>query len=306
VKTTAVVLAFIVLSCNEPFSPKAPFDPHLVVYSVIYTDSPQQFVRVYSTYDVPGYDPYRYATDGAITGATVSVSGPQGTILFRDTLLQRPDTLRYKTPISAYVADWRPQPGQSYTLKVDAGAAGSTQSTVSTPPVASSWSWYPVDPTLALDFPDTSTIATYVSAIFEFSSSTKAISQQLYIQYTVQSGDGPEQAMVTQLLGKNVGAANGDYAGVACARTNIASAIHGISKTFAGSKLTFKRIVFRLMQMEENWNEYYNIVRLPQDLRTSRFDQPDFTNLSSGYGLFGACTVDSLVHEYPADFRYNH
>ena len=62
-KTTAVVLAFIVLSCNEPFSPKAPFDPHLVVYSVIYTDSPQQFVRVYSTYDVSGYDPYRYAED---------------------------------------------------------------------------------------------------------------------------------------------------------------------------------------------------------------------------------------------------
>ena len=126
------------------------------------------------------------------------------------------------------------------------------------------------------------------------------------ILYAVQSGDGPEQEMVTQLLGKNVGAANGDYVGVACSRTGIAATIHGIAKTFAGSKLTFKRIVFRLMQMEENWNEYYNIVRLPQDLRTSRFDQPDFTNLSSGYGLFGACTVDSLVHEYPADFRYNH
>jgi hypothetical protein len=112
--------------------------------------------------------------------------------------------------------------------------------------------------------------------------------------------------MVTQLLGQNVAMASGGFAGVACARSYISSVIHGIAKTFAGSKLTFKRIVFRLLKMEKNWYEYYNIVRQSQDLRTTRFDQPDFTNLSSGYGVFGACTVDSLVHEYPSDFRFNH
>ena len=298
--------ALLCLSCNQPFSPKAPFDPQLVVYSVIYTDCSQQFVRVYSTYDVSGYDPYGNATDGALAGATVSVAGPQGTFLFRDTLLQRPDTTRYKTPIYAYVADWRPKPGQTYTLTVNAGKAGSTQSTVTTPPVSSSQYWNPVDPTLALDYPDTITVLTYVAAVFQVSESAKAISQQLYILYTVQNGNGREEERVVQLLGQDVGRASAGRASVACSRTNISSWFHYLSKTYAGSKLTFKRIVFRVLQMEENWCEYYNIVRLAQDTRSTRFDQPDFTNLSNGYGVFGGCTVDSLVHEYPADFIFNH
>jgi hypothetical protein len=225
---------------------------------------------------------------------------------YRDTLLQRPDTLRYKTPISAYVADWRPQPGETYTLIVNSGISGSTRSTVTTPPLSTSRDWYPADPTIALDNPDTSTIVTYVSARFQVSGSTKAVSQQLYILYGVQNGDGPEVDSAAQLLGQGVGRTGDGYIGVACSRANISSRIHSISKTYAGSKLTFKRIVFRILQMDENWYEYYSIVRLAQDSRTTRFDQPDFTNLSDGYGVFGACTVDSLVHEYPPDFRYNH
>ena len=302
----SILQAFLCLSCNEQFSPKAPFDPQLVVYSVIYTDCSKQFVRVYSTYNVSGYDPYRNATDGAIAGASVSVAGPQGTFLFRDTLLQRPDTSRYNTPIYAYVADWRPQPGQTYTLTVNAGKAGSTQATVTTPPLSSSHYWNPVDPTLALDYPDTSTVLMTVSAIFQSSQSTKAISEQVYILYTVQNGDGREVEREEQLLDPFVGKGGGGYTGVTCDRVIISGRLHTLSNTYAGAKITFKRIVFRVMQMEENWTEYYSIVRLAQDSRTTRFDQPDFTNLSSGYGVFGGCTVDSLVHNYPADFRFNH
>ncbi len=302
----SILQAFLCLSCNEQFSPKAPFEPQPVVYSVIYTDRPQQFVRVYSTYDVSGYYPYANATDGAIAGATVSVTGPQGTFLFRDTLLQRPDTSRYKTPIYAYVADWRPKPGQAYTLTVNAGKAGSTQATVTTPPLSSSQYWNPVDPTISLDYPDTSTVLTTVSAIFLSSQSTKAISEQVYILYTVQNGGGREEEREAQFLGPNVAMGGGGYTSVWCDRASVSSVLHNLSKKYAGSKLTFKRIVFRLIQMEENWYEYYSIVRLAQDSRTTRFDQPDFTNLSRGYGVFGACTVDSLVHEYPADFRFNH
>ena len=308
--TLSFLQALLCLSCNQPFSPKAPFDPQLVVYSVIYTDCSQQFVRVYSTYDVSGYDPYGNATDGAIVGATVFVTGSQGTFLFRDTLLQRPDTSRYKTPISAYVADWRPKPNQTYTLTVNAGKAGSTQAIVTTPPLSSSQSWTPFDYVTLLDYPDTasfiSTLLTTVTATFVTSQSTKAISEQLYILYTVQNGDGPEEEREVQFFGPNLVFWNGGYIGVTCSRANVSSSLHYLSNKYSGSKLTFKRIVFRVLQMEENWREYYSIVRLAQDSSTTRFDQPNFTNLSRGYGVFGACTVDSVVHEYPADFQFNH
>ncbi len=134
----SALLAFLALSCNQPFSAKAPFEPQLVVYSVLYTDYSQQFVRVYSTYDVSGYDPHVNTVDGSIAGATVTVTGSKGKFMFRDTLLARPDTSRYKTPIYAYVSDWQPEPGQTYTLSVEVGAMGSTQAIVTTPPLSSS------------------------------------------------------------------------------------------------------------------------------------------------------------------------
>lgn len=297
--------SLLCLGCNEQFSPKAPFEPQLVVYSVIYTDCSQQFVRVYSTYNVSGYDPYANATDAAIAGANVSVIGPEGSFLFRDTLLQRTDTSRYKSPINAYVADWRPQPGTTYSLSVNAGTAGSTQATVSTPPLSSLKYWNPVDPTIALDYPDTTTVVTSVSGIFLSSQSTKAVSRQVYILYTVRDNNGQEKVLEAQFVGPGIGIGGG-YTGVACDRKSIASTLHALSNTYAGSKITFKRIVFRVLQMDENWYNYYSIVRMPQDSSTTRFDQPDFTNLNQGYGVFGACSVDSLVHEYPADFRFNH
>jgi hypothetical protein len=303
--------AFLALSCNQPFSPKAPFEPQLVVYSILCNNCPQQFVRVYSTYDVAGYDPHVNAADGSIAGAIVTVTGPKGKYIFRDTLLPRPDTSRYKTPIYAYVADWRPEAGQTYKLTVDAGAIGSTQAVVTTPPLALSRSWRPFDYVTLLDYPDTasfvSTLLTTVSAVFQVSLSTRAISQQLYILYAVQNGDGHEEEKEVQLYGPNVfNLGNGGDTGVSFNRIYGSSVLHQLSKTYAGRKLTFKRIVFSVQQMEENWFEYYNIVRLSQDTHSTRFDQPDFTNLSHGYGVFGACTADSVIHEYPADFQFNH
>lgn len=302
----SLVISILCPGCSKDFSPKAPFEPQLVAYSVLYTDSPQQFVRIYSTYDVSGYDPYGNHTDGAIAGATVSVSGPWGPVAFRDTLLPRPDTSRYKTPILAYVSDWKPKPGEAYTLNVNAGDLGSTQSTVAVPPLSSSHYWIPTDPTIALDFPDTSTISPYVAAAFKVSPSVKSTSQQLYILYSVQRGDTPPEDKAAQLLGQNVAVAGSEYVSVACSRVNIAAMIHSIANKNASGKLTFKRIVFRLQQMEQHWTDYYNIVRLSQDTRSTRFDQPDITNMSSGYGLFGACSVDTLYHDYPSDFRFNH
>jgi hypothetical protein len=193
---------------------------------------------------------------------------------------------------------------------VNAGKAGSTQATVTTPPLSSSQSWKPFDYVTLLDYPDTAsfltTLLTTVTATFQTSQSTKAISQQLYILYTLQNGDGPEEEREVQIFGQNLVMWNGGGIGVTCYRPSVSSVLHNLSKTYAGSKLTFKRIVFRILQMEENWRDYYSIVRLAQDTRTTRFEQPDFTNLSRGYGVFGGCTVDSLVHEYPADFVFNH
>lgn len=300
-----LLFALLSCSCNQPFTPKAPFEPQPVVYSVICTDSVKQYVRVYTTYDVSGYDPYENKTDTPVGGATVIVTGRHGTWTFRDTLLERPYPFRYKTPILAYVADWQPEPGETYTLVVNTANAGSTEATITTPKQSTSaaWSLY----AFLLDFPPDSVKAvTEVYATFQKLHVMKVWYARIFVSYIVQTVTGwrEEQAEVEVQPAPRTGGAT--FAVVYCARYRLTSTIAGVSAKYAGNRLIFKRVVFHLLEMDENWFKYYNMVRRAQDSVTTRFDLPDYTNFSRGHGLFGACTVDSLIHSFPNDFVYNH
>lgn len=307
-------LCLLLSGCHHTFSPKGPVEEQLVVYSVLSTDSDIQFVRVYSNYDVSGFDPFGNTSDQAVVGAQVTVAGPSGTYVFRDTLLRRPDMSRYKSPIGAYVARWRPEPGQAYTLTVNATEAGSTSATVMMPQQSQTIYWYPG--VGALDDPDNQPLIFSFGSYTKFSRDTKAYTFQMAIEYLVQtSGGWRMQSIEVPVWVLDSTFSNTVYpslytsyiyAGGYFNKSAYITTLHRVVALNRSTSLTFKRIVFRFLQVDQNWYDYYNTVRKFQDPYSIRLDQPDFTNLSRGYGLFGAFTVDSLVHDYPADFKYNH
>jgi len=300
-------------SCNDSFSPKGPFEQQLVVYSVLSTDRDIQFVRVYTNYDVPGFDPFENRSDTPIAGAQVVVTGPHGSYTLKDTLLTRPDTTRYKSQIAAYAGQWRAEPGQVYTLTVSATGIGSTTATVITPGASQPIYW--TYGTAILDDPDNYKIpAGYVGAFTRFWQSTKAYSYQIVIEYLVLTASGWKTESIEvpfwasfdfQSAGYPSLYSSYIYAGGAYSKAIYVSTLQQVIRQHAGVKLTFKRIVFRFLQVDQNWYDYYNTVRKFQDIFSIRLDEPDFTNLSNGYGLFGAFTVDSLEHTYPPEFPYN-
>jgi hypothetical protein len=59
-----------------------------------------------------------------------------------------------------------------------------------------------------------------------------------------------------------------------------------------------KNVIFVLTQTEANLYNYFNIVNGFQDDITIRTDQPDFSSIDGGVGVFGAMSVDSLVVSY--------
>ncbi len=61
------------LSCNQSFDSRAPFQPQIVVFSVLSTDKRAQFVRVEGDYMPVGNDPLSSTTDNTIVGATVTI-----------------------------------------------------------------------------------------------------------------------------------------------------------------------------------------------------------------------------------------
>jgi hypothetical protein len=295
-----VIVPFV--GCKDTFSPKGPFENQLVVYSVLQTSRDLQYVRVYTSYDVSGFDPFESAIDHPIAGARVVITGPGGTYVFRDTLLPRQDKSRYSTSIAAYVANLRPKPGETYTLDVRAENIGSTIAAVTTPRPSTLLYWYPN--TTILD--DPGSVKDYASfyAYGRLLEQTKAYTYQFAIEYDVLLPEGWQRQSVEPVLAsvyKSYGGGSGS-----CSKSVYMSTLSNIESRYGNTKLIFRRIVYRLLQLEENWYNYYNTVRKFQDPFSIRLDEPDFTNLSNGYGLFGASTLDSLVHDYPDDFKYNH
>lgn len=310
-----VLPVLLTLSCNQPFSPKAPFQEQPVVYSVLFTNRSAQIVRVYSNYDVPGFDPFENSTDRPIAGGIVTVKGPRGTYAFRDTLLPRTDTSRYTTPIPAYVSNWQPEPGQTYTLSVLSPEAGSTSATVTTLAKARKMYWY--YPTNFMDYPDSIKYETAISAVADLPSQGNACFVQLSIEYSVVAGSGSRieerevplwayDATLKYATYPSLQTSTQWGIGMFYNQWGYRRAVAYISNAYRDTKLTFRRVIFRVLQLDQNWYTYYHTVRISQDPLSIRIDQPDFTNLSRGYGVFGACTVDSLIHNLPVDFAWNH
>lgn len=309
----AGIAPFLFVSCNHSFTPKGPFRPQLTVYSVLSSDREVQFVRVYTDYDVAGFDPFENRSDTPIAGAQVVVTGPRGSYILKDTALTRADTSRYKSPIAAYTGRWRVEPGQTYTLTVTALGIGTTSASVETPGPSQTIYW--VYGTGILDDPDNYKGSGYVGASTRFWATTKAYSYQMVIEYAVLTPAGWRTEGIEVPLYSSYDSFEGAsypsviksyiYAGGGYSKEMYVRVLQYVVRLYAGSKLTFKRIVFRFLQVDQNWYDYYNTVRKFQDMFSIRLDEPDFTNLSNGYGLFGAFTVDSLEHAYPPEFPYN-
>jgi hypothetical protein len=56
-----------------------------------------------------------------------------------------------------------------------------------------------------------------------------------------------------------------------------------------------KQAKFYLIQVDEHAYDYYNVVNGFQDRFSIRSDQPDYSNIQNGLGVFGSFITDSLV-----------
>jgi len=146
-------------------------------------------------------------------------------------------------------------------------AIGSTSATVSTPGTAQTIYWIKEG---MLDHPDTYQGTDYVGASTRFWESTKAFSFQMVIDYVfISEGEWKEESIEVPI------AANSSfsyvvypsvykvqvYAGGVYYKDPYMKALARVAKLHAGTKLIFNRIVFRFLQVDQNWYDYYNTVR---------------------------------------------
>ncbi len=129
-----VFLLVLLFGCEEPFTPKGPYEQKLAVVGILSTTSDTQYVRVFKTYDPQGFNPYEVLQDQAVRGATVTVARGGSVVQYQETMVARTDTSRFRDNIVAYSAHpFRVQPGRTYSLDVVTPSDGNIHSSTTAP-----------------------------------------------------------------------------------------------------------------------------------------------------------------------------
>lgn len=309
---TGIILC--VGGCDEAFNPKGVYDEQLVVYSVLTAETDTQFVRLFLTYNPPGFEPNEVITDNAITNALVSISGSPP---LRDTTIARLDKSRYSNGIHAFVASpFKVLPGTTYNLSVSTPSKGNAAATTTAPGKGTIFIGTP----FVLGEPDRYSDEVNLNLIL--SPVTRGYLIRLYIRYeitvggntlvqyeeapqTVQTVDGeviPNFPKLTRRVSfSGPGAENREF--VSFQKAAYEYGLNQVRLRHQSDQLKFRSILFVMTQVEPNLYSYYNIVNGFQDPNSIRTDQPDYSNIRGGIGVFGAMTHDSTVFTLPLDFH---
>jgi hypothetical protein len=310
----ALILAAVLVSCQEPFEPKGPFEEKLVVYGILSTHTDTQYVRLYTTYDPEGFDPTVVTVDHPILGATVTLTGSGASWRYRDTTVVRWDKSRYTSDIQAYVlVPFRPVQGSSYTLTVQLPNGKQARGTTSVPGKG----YLSVVTLHVLDRPESFAEDLYVVA--SIAPGTRGFLVRMFVEFELtvdgerqlrrvevpmrirRTTDGVVYEKIYPKLQRRTSSETSRNQGseyVGFQHDAYLQTLNDIAVAYVRFNPVRKNVIFVLTQTEANLYNYFNIVNGFQDDITIRTDQPDFSSIDGGVGVFGAMSVDSLVVSY--------
>jgi len=286
----------------------------MVVFSILSTDRDLQFVRVEQSYMPEQYDPTSYTSETSLSGARVTIRLGSKTWILRDTLLPRDDTLRFKYPIHAFVANFRASSGGTYFLNITHPTMGAISSSARVP----------FKPTIELVYPSGSILSNPTAysdtgnIVFKFTTIEMAFIGRMFVDYETLVGTEWIPGRI-EIPEKYKGSGVRDLALVDYPTLTKISSYLAVSvfknalyqKTlndiaynkYPANRVVFDRVVYQVLLVDQDTYKYLNP---DQDPHSIRLDEQAFFNIRGGVGIFGSYSIDSLVYLLPESFPFNH
>ena len=307
-----VALLLFVTACTEPFAPEMPFEQQIVVYGILSNVASEQPLRVFTTYSHDALNLDGPGPNTNVTDALVVVADASGGV-------SQVDTCLYSIALSAYV--WSPAPlvrGRQYRLSVEAGGIQNVEAVTVVPREAV------VTPGNVFALREPSTYVSDFTVSTRLPVEAKASIVQLLVEYEYNSGGvwlpgrtevplrlvttlggGAAQHVYPELVRRLNPSDGGEwvYQYTAFESEAYAWALSQIRSRYLSTGLKFRRAVVRVTQLDEHLYNYYSIANGFRDPHTIRVDQPDYTNVVGGYGIFGAAVADSILILLPESIR---
>jgi hypothetical protein len=297
----ALVIVFVSLGCDEAFEPKGPFQEQLVVFAILTSLKDTQFVRLYKTYNPSGFNPLEHTTETSIVGGQVRVSAGSTVYQFRDTTITRVDKSRYSDDIAAYVAHpFALVRGETYTLNIQTDSGDDIAAEVRVPQQAEITVSNSVGFRNPIPFRDD-----FFALSCRFSSFTYGFVIHAYLEYDIMENG--------VFVGKREEIPVAARDRIDC--TNFRPAYHKLQRRRAVqpdlvtfdvlaymsvlsriwtenplSQIRMRQVVFEVSEFDPALYTYVNLVNGFRDEFSIRTDEPDYTNILGGRGIFGAIT----------------
>lgn len=293
----------LLISCDDNVNPKAEFKEIYVLNCVLRADSNYQIATVSKSYDVDGYDPNTNKIDPFIKGAKIKVYYLDSVFVFKDTSTARSSDSKYTTPINFYY-NKKLKPTAYSQLKIEAELPNgkklfaTTESfflnllyfgkTVDTyPPINSNKITFNWDKISGDQFNSTIYFAPELAIVY--SKLENGIWNRYYkkvpIRYTENSPD--KQPIYPEIsVGKN---------SVSFDTLAFGVAFREIEKNINQRKnYKIEKALFRLLILDKNLAAYYSLQKTFLDEFSVRVNQPDFTNINGGLGIFGIYAIKQI------------
>ncbi len=291
------------VGCDTGFQPKGAYEEKVVGYCILSNKWDFTIARVYSTYNSTGIDPLENTTDVPVLGASVTVSSGDSVFTFRDTTIVRKDKSRYTTDIEAYVLKpFAVDVGQTYTMRIISQRFDVATAGISVPDSGDYIGTVTSNDLIGFVFHVSLQAKGYRLKFFiEFESAGQTFRKEVpqhityYVDETTFGGVYPRierrsNTVFRPLARVATDTAYFDVFAYSTMRANIFSSY---------SNPSFRQSVLVITQVEDNLYNYYNVANAFQDEYVIRLDEPDFTNIPRGHGVFGAFTEQTFNAPLP-------
>ncbi len=309
-----IIILTIFISCDESFSPKAPFEERYSLNCIIRGDSLFQVATVYKSYDVRNTDPLENTEDPFIKGAFIRMwRGNDEIYIFSDSSKERTDTSRYKSDFKYYyIDDFTPNEGD--ILKIEALLPNGRRLSSNT-----------LAPTEVLrsesrsDTIVTRTSTGYLTTTWIIENPDQVYLPKLYIEY-FENENGINIRKIKIVPWKKVKIDNvtkyiypslsRDYS-IDYEIDLITESMEDISKNDSEKKkYTISSLFLELSVFDKNLSTYYFTVGLDDNSFAIGLDEGDYSNIENGFGIFGSFITQefriSFSKNYVTSFGYNY
>lgn len=292
-------LGLSLVSCDQAFEPDGPAHSKLVVYSILNGASSTQFVRLSTTYSTPPAPSLR--------GASVWMTYDGTTVQFHDTTITTVDDAGATQTIPVFVAYQMPITGGStYALHVTdpSGLSADVRSTALRPPSFS------INNTKVLS----RKVRAQIILNTTFGTSRGAFVMRFYLDYYAFVNGGWELQR-EEVPARSYMETNGTTVKVypaldlvstfSAARATVPITFDTLQydetraqiiSRYPAAPVVWLRATFVLSQIDDVLYNYYYVNNGPSDNSTIRMDEPDYTNVPAGLGVFGSSVIVTMTY----------